>query len=153
MLPSHSPATRKSTLSSGDPDVPVDLDVTKAQSVRIDLTRPVQIGDPVLEFASRSPEPPSLLSPADGVVVSGPVRLEWSAVPGASSYGVEIVCTKPGGRGNARSPRIWVLNSSATHAVFNAAGAPDGEYRWSVIAFGAHSTLTKFSHDQSFALK
>ncbi|MCK4528327.1 choice-of-anchor D domain-containing protein, partial [candidate division WOR-3 bacterium] len=93
---------------------------------------------------------PTQLSPADGSVFSNYPRkttLEWSAVPGATSYTVEIDCYHccQSGKWCTDVGKTYKLvpNIKATSYTFNFVGAQPGRWRvWAVDAIGQERPKT-----------
>lgn len=131
-----------------DPPKHIELDVTGVQSLRLYANYGIFYGEPILYRGTpASASVATLVSPQDGVTMSaGSINLIWEPVNGATSYGVEIVCTK------GSSPRIYALNATDSTAKFDLAGVANGEYHWSVIAFNSKSVMGKFSKDRTFVV-
>lgn len=136
------------TTSYGDKPIRVALDVTGALSLRVTLAGAVYLGDPVLiKELPQQVKVANLLTPATGTRVTGnSVNLLWEPLDGATSYGVEIVCTK------GSTPHIYALNVSGgdSNIKFDLTDVPDGEYQWSVIAFNGSGVMGKFSKGWTF---
>lgn len=131
----------------------LSIDVSGSKIIKVELYQGAGLGNPVFskspaDLVSRS----SLLSPENKADISGPtVELQWSKVPDAVSYSVEIVNTS-WDDSDTTSPRIWSTTTKDTKYPFNLKGLPRGKYRWSVIAFGSKKVLGEWSTERSFTL-
>ncbi len=137
-------------VSQGDKPVHVDININGAKSLKIGLWDNVTFATPFLYKGSVQPVGVvNLIAPADGVRATGNnLNLLWEPVDGATSYGVEIVCTKGG------SPHIYALNVTGgdSNTKFDLTNVPNGEYQWSVIAFNGKGVMGKFSKDRTFVV-
>ena len=133
-------------LNSGDAPIHISVDVTGAQAIQIRGLQGIFFGEPVLYRGTPlSANIATLVAPQDGITVSTTsIKLLWEPVSNATSYGVEIVCTK------GSSPHIYALNASDSITKFDLSGVPNGEYHWSVIAFDNKGAMGKFSKDRTF---
>lgn len=135
-------------MKSGDPPIHLSVDVTGARSLRVKGDGAVYFGEPVLYRGTpASASIANLVAPRDGVTVSSSsINLSWEPVNNATSYGVEVVCTK------GSSPRIYALNATDSTTKFDLTGVANGEYHWSVIAFNSKGVMGKFSKDRVFTV-
>jgi len=133
---------------SNDAPVHIDLDVRGAQSMKIVAEDLIYIGEPTLYKESATPSAiATLVAPRDGMrLTSKLVSLLWEPVDGATSYGVEIVCTK------GSAPRIYALNAPESTAKFDLTNVASGEYHWSVVAFNGKGVMGKFSNGRAFTV-
>ena len=139
-------------ISPGDKPAHIVLDTTGAHSLKIVIEGGLLIANPVLYKADAtsfntiaSSGTANLVSPKNGAkATAGSITLLWEPVDGATSYGVEIVCTK------GTSPHIYSMNATDSTAKFDLMGVPNGEYHWSVISFNDKGVMGKFSKDRTF---
>ena len=129
-----------------DPPKHIEIDVTGVQSLRLYGNYAIFYGEPVLyRGAPSSANIANLVAPQDGATVSADaVKLLWEPVNNATSYGIEIVCTK------GSAPHIYALNAIHSIEIFDLSSIPNGEYRWSVISFNKKGVMGKFSKDRAF---
>lgn len=100
--------------------------------------------------------PPELMltSPAAGATlgVIGPIRFTWQPLPGATSYGIELLNAPPEIEYN-REPSTHRIAADQTAGVVyqgSTAGLAPGVYYWRVIGVNAAGLYGKFSHSRSF---
>ena len=133
----------------------VDPGITKVMNVL--LEKLPALGD---DANSSLLAPPRPLSPENGAVFNHyprTTRLEWSAVPGAVSYAVELEVCQPGGSDGTecRDPQLLQIRGNpplsgieGTSYEFLFIGAQPGRWRvWAVDAngrMGARSTWSQF---------
>jgi hypothetical protein len=144
------------TISEGEEPVRANIALDGARSIRIEVAGGVAVADPTLYRAAPDVQGvPVLVSPkADAAVTGKNATLEWNAVPGAESYGVEIVCTKIIRANPGSNRRIWThqVDNGATRLVLDLGGLPTGTYRWRVIGFTRTGVTGKFSPDRVFTV-
>jgi len=138
--------------------VSVDLDVTGKRSLFLGLKCGAGIGEPTFSSepfvgAGRTGIKPVLLSPKDGASAAGDaVHLKWKPVEGAISYGISIVALKLSVAAAVGAPRMWTKTVDATTYSLSLADLPEGQYLWSVIAFGPKEPVGKYSDEWVFTV-
>lgn len=106
------------------------------------------------------PPRPYLAAPADSlqVINKGPMAFDWTDVPGATVYGIELMNAPPeaGERNNAVGSvhRIAAATSAPGVSAYqgDTSGLPDGTYWWRAVAFNAQGTYGVFSDARSFKI-
>lgn len=151
---------------SGQKPIRFDAGVKGAKSIMLKFSGTAAVGDAI--FATTSTKPPTipqesppkpssemgrvvLTAPENGVTAKDSIMFKWDAIPESVSYGVEIVMIS-----NADSKKIptrFLRAFSAKSESFEWNFSEDvlsGEYQVSVISFGKHGVLTKFSNSKRF---
>ncbi|MEX2244550.1 MAG: NPCBM/NEW2 domain-containing protein [Fimbriimonadaceae bacterium] len=122
---------------------PIELDLTGADSIRIDLDFTHIFEPRFVRSDTPDSKKVSLVSPGNGAKVKrGNVMLTWKPIEEAVAYGIHLTATKLDDAQSDGSQRMWAF-TTGEQPVFNLEGKdmPTGEYRWTVIAFDQKRTL------------
>ncbi len=142
----------------GNKAIHIELDIQGKSSMRLRLGHLAAIGFPrfTTKVADKFPMMtsklvPALRQPEEKAKVSGSsVKLVWDSVDGAISYGINILSFKSDQDQSDDLPRVWATTVTGTSYKFDISNLPNGQYVWSVIAFGPKKALGAFSKDRSF---
>ena len=127
----------------GEKATPLELDLSNAQSFRIDLARAYIMAPKFVPAGITDSTKVSLVSPGNGAKAKrGNIMLTWKPIDKAVAYGIHLTPTKLDEAQPEGSQRIWAF-TAGEQPVFsvNAKDMPTGEYRWTVIAFDDKRTL------------
>ncbi len=136
----------------------LELDIRGKSSMRFRFIDGVAMGFPRFttkiaeaSLVSSSNLIPVLRQPAEKAKVKGPsINLTWDSVDGATCYGINVVSFKSDQDQADDKPRIWSSTVIGTSYKFDLSTLLNGQYAWSVIAFGAKKPLGAFSKDRIF---
>lgn len=154
-------STKSGELKLDQTPATVDVDVSGKRSAFVRLKFGAGMGEPTLSSEplsapGRSGVKPVLLSPKDGASVAGDtVNLKWKAIDGAVSYGITIVALKFASAADPEATRMWVKTVSATSQSYGLSlkELPEGQYLWTVIAFGAKEPIGVYSTEQLLSVE
>ena len=144
------------TIKSGKKPFHYELNVAGKKSLQL-IFDGVCLGEPHFsthEVSSVGPKPakqaqgPELVSPSDKAHVSGDsVVLRWKPVDGAICYGITVVSLKADSDMAPTAPRVWSSTVTEAKLSFKLAGLANGDYLWSVIAFGPKQPIGTYSSE------
>jgi hypothetical protein len=133
-----------------------NYDVTHGQSLTMVISRFVTVGNAIVGNIDKtsSANRPTPLSPAnDATINENFISFEWLAIPGATSYLIQVMQIKRSGKKSHPDLKGWSLTAEdATSYKWNIADVPSGTYSWSVLGYQNDHLKGVFSPDLRFTI-